>query len=220
MASATTHLLWKVVNTAPENFVRPVTKDEHTLRDTLVVSTHTLLAVSVPPQEILVGVNSSNRETICGEVVPMLFTPALLKTEDLMNMRVWEAIPKTAPEEYRLPPPIAGIENGELQAVVHGLLLHDEEGQILDGEEHIAKIRALDILSAAGLVRGPPWKLTPDGRDRLQLGQWYGNAALAFAPCERVTADSGTAELILRMRRDSWAHIVADSKELCNSFAS
>ena len=210
-------MVWKVVNSAPHKLVRPVTDGEHNLENTLVVSLHLLHDVDVLGNKVLVGVDSLNLDSICGTLVPVVFSPAMLTFGVLLRLQCWEGL--CDQQEFRLSPPAAAPDNASkdhLRDLIQDLFLHGDEGVVLAGSDIAVKSQLLELMCAERVVEaeGPPWKLSALGRRRLRACQWVGKRKPVFQACEAPSLDSTLSQLLLYMRDGGWQYKAADKETL------
>lgn len=206
-------LAWKVVYSAPHKLIRPVTDGERELEHTLVVSLHQVCDMDMLENKLLVGVDSLNQDSICGTLVPMVFSPAMLTSGVLLHVHCWEEL--TGQEEFRFSPPIAAPDDaskGHLRDLLQDLFLHSDKGVVL--ADHFAiKSRLLELLCAENVVLagGPPWKLSALGRQRLRACQWVGKRRQVFQTCDDPPrSDATLTQLLLYMRDNGWEYRAAD----------
>ena len=205
-------IYWRPVTATPAKHItaRPHHSVEFDLDDANIVSLHALLDVDLPSKAVLIGMDTL-KDAINGTAVPMVFSPAVLASHDMKEIRCWKS--KDVGEDYRIMPAmdLPHEQQAGLPQLLRNSVAASSAGLVLNDGHDAATRSVLQKLQDKGWIDGPPFKFTAIGCSRVVAGRWIHQMRKVFRESAAVGLHSSVFEVIDFLQRQGWhyAHVSA-----------
>ena len=206
-------VFFRVVGGPPSRAVRTKLRGQSSLSGTRTVSVHRLLQVDLANKELIVSLTPLTiHSDRCGQV-PLLLNTQTFSRLDFKRIKEWQVDQSEAVVGLQGRHRVSEAQSAMLPRLLSELSL-SPSGCALDHpwvDEHCREVIA--HLERDGLIEGPPWRLTLEGRMCLEVGAKVSSPRFVVRRPEPGQVDEAdVAQLICELDAAGWRHAVVGKR--------
>ena len=209
-ALADEFVVGSVVHEQPNRFPRTHVEGEASLLGMWFIQLHNIMHVDLPLRCLQVSVRAASVRTTHSacESSPLTLHVNHLSLEDLLQIYVWEVDEEQLFHRLdnqfmsSVPPELAD----DVPDVLDQVFKSASDGLVVTAAVSERTRDVLRYLESQGIVRGPPWRVTDMGHERIVQCVNLRNSRKLLAKCSGPLHEATLFQLILRLDDLGWKH--------------